>query len=95
VQERIDLINRAKELAERNMKIAREKFINGTLSAEDLILAVTTNYTAQIQYLQLVVSYKNALIQLANQTQWDFEKNISIREEIEKIIDNVIVYNNR
>lgn len=95
MQERIDLISRAKELAERSMKIAREKFINGGLSSEDLILAVTTNYTAQIQYLQLVVSYKNALIQLANQTQWDFEKNRSIREEIEKIIDNVIAYNSR
>ena len=90
MQERIDLLTRAKNLAEQVMLIARQQFIEETITSEDLILSVKKNYQAQVEYLQLLVDHKVALIQLANQTQWDFEKNISIREELEAIIASII-----
>ena len=90
MQERIDLLTRAKNLAEQVMLIARQQFIEETITSEDLILSVKKNYQAQVEYLQLLVDHKVALIQLANQTQWDFERNISIREELEAIIASIV-----
>lgn len=90
MQERIDLLTRAKDLSEQGMLIARQQFIDGTISSEDLILSVKKNYQAQVEFLQLLVDHKVALIQLANQTQWDFEKNVSIRAELEEIIDSIL-----
>ena len=93
MRERTDLLNRAKNLARQGLNIARQQFIDGTISSEDMILAVKKNYQAETEYLELLVDHKIALIQLANQTQWDFENNVSIREEIEQIIDTIIVPN--
>jgi outer membrane protein TolC len=93
MQERIDLLTRAKDLAEQGMLIARQQFIEGDISSEDLILSVKKNYQAQVEFLQLLVDHKVALIQLANQTQWDFEKNVSIRAELEAIIASIIDIN--
>jgi len=90
MQERLELITRARNIAELGLNIARQQFKNETLSVEDLILSIKKDYEARNEYLSLIINYKNTLIRLANQTQWDFEKNKSIRSEIEQIIKKII-----
>jgi len=90
MQERIELIRRARERAIQGLTIARRQFTEGNISIEDLLLAIRKEFESKGEYLNLLIDYKNTLIQLANQTQWDFEKNKSIRKEIELLIDTII-----
>jgi outer membrane protein TolC len=90
MQERIELIRRARESASRALVIAKQQFETGEISTEDIILAVNKDFIAKQEYLNLLMDYKSTLIEIANQTQWDFEKNKSIREEIEKLIEEII-----
>ncbi|MCP4726406.1 MAG: TolC family protein, partial [bacterium] len=87
---RIDIVFKAREISEKVLRIAVAEFRNGKISAEDMLLAVNKNHEAEVEYLKLIVDYKNSLVRLANQTQYDFEKGTRIRDEIEKMIDTIL-----
>jgi len=90
MQERIELIRRARDISAHGLDLALKQFKEDAIPAEDLILALNKSYEAKTEYLNLIVDYKNALIRLANQTQWDYEKNKSIRKELETFIESII-----
>ncbi|MFC1553081.1 TolC family protein, partial [candidate division KSB1 bacterium] len=93
IEKKVDLINRAMVLAEKGMNIGIQQFRAGELSAEDLILGVNKYFQTRVEYLQLVIDYKTALISLSNQTQWDFENNKSLKDEVVVLIDNILKSN--
>ncbi|MFC1557404.1 TolC family protein [candidate division KSB1 bacterium] len=90
IKEQIELIGKARDSARRGLEIARNQFEEGAISGEDLILAVNRDYQAKREYLRSFIDYKNALIRLANQTQWDYENNKGLRTEIEQLIESII-----
>ncbi|MFC1493509.1 TolC family protein [candidate division KSB1 bacterium] len=93
MKKRIEIVSQARKISEKVLRIATDEFREGKISAEDVLLTVNKNYEAEVEYLKLIVDYKNSLVRLANQTQYDFEKGIRIRDEIEKMIDTIIEEN--
>ncbi|MFC1563367.1 TolC family protein [candidate division KSB1 bacterium] len=91
MQKRIELISRAKDISKQALTLAAVQFREGRISAEDVLLAVNKNYEAETEFLRLIVDYKNSIVRLANQTQYDFEKDICIRDEIEKMINTILM----
>ncbi len=90
MKRRIEIVSRAREISKKVIDIAIAEFRNDKISTEDVLLAVNKNYEAEVEYIRLIVDYKNSLVRLTNQTQYDFERGIRIRAEIEKKIETLL-----
>ena len=77
-EQRIDVLEKSQNVAQRSYDITLERFNNGEISSQDLALDNNRLSSAKLSYLGAFINYKLAVADLKQKTYWDFEKNRAI-----------------
>lgn len=70
------------ELAENITKYSIDQYKNGEISLQDLLQIVNNQEETELKFLDVYLGYKRALLDLKVITYFDFEKNVSILDEL-------------
>ena len=79
-ENRMMVLEKSQEVAQRNYDISLERFSNGEITSQDLALDSNRLATAKLSYLNAYITYQLAVANLKRQTLWDFETNTSLVE---------------
>ncbi|MFC1485482.1 TolC family protein [Candidatus Latescibacterota bacterium] len=79
-ENRMVVLEKSQEVAQRNYDISLERFSNGEITSQDLALDSNRLSSARLSYLNAYITYNLAVANLKRQTLWDFEKNVSLVE---------------
>ena len=80
-QNRLDVLKKNQEVAQRAFDISVERFNNGDITGQELALDRNRLTQAKFSFLTAYIDYKIAVADLKRKTMWDFEKNVSLVEE--------------
>jgi len=80
-QNRLDVLKKNQEVAQRAFNISIERFNNGDITSQELALDRNRLTQAKFSFLNAYIDYKTALADLKRKTMWDFEKNESLVED--------------
>jgi len=78
--DRVQLLEKSKEVSEKSFKINLERFQNGDITSTELARASDQLNTAKLSYLSAYTEYKLSLADLERKTLYDFEKKRSLVE---------------
>ena len=71
-ENRVEVLKRNQEVAQRAFDITLERFNNGDITSQDLALDRNRLTTAKTSYLEAYVDFKLAVADLQRKTMWDF-----------------------
>ena len=74
-EQRIEVLEKSQNVAQRSYDITLERFNNGEISSQDLALDNNRLASAKMAYLGAFINYKLAIADLKRKTFWDFENN--------------------
>jgi outer membrane protein TolC len=77
-ENRIEVLKRNEEVAQRAFDITLERFNNGDITSQDLALDRNRLTTAKTSYLSAYVDFKLAVADLQRKTMWDFVTDQSL-----------------
>lgn len=80
-QNRLDVLARSQQVAERSYEISLARFDNGDIAAQQLALDRDRLTQARSTYLDAYIDYQTALADLKRKTLYDFERNRSLIDE--------------
>ncbi len=88
---RLDNLKDSQDNAQRSYRLTKEQFAQSEVKAQDLRLARQRLIETVDRWLNSLVDYKEAIIELNRMTMWDFQKNREFvtEEEINEIIRRV------
>lgn len=74
-QNRLGMLVRSVDAADRSFRLSSQRFTEGTLNVQDLLLTQGRLAEARRSYLNAYLDYRRALVDLTRQTYWDWEQN--------------------
>lgn len=77
-ENRVDVLRKNQEVAQRAFDITLERFNNGDITSQDLALDRNRLTTAKTSYLEAYVDFKLAVADLQRKTMWDFVNDRSL-----------------
>ncbi len=77
-ENRVEVLNKNQEVAQRAFDITLERFNNGDITSQDLALDRNRLTTAKTSYLEAYVDFKLAVADLQRKTMWDFVHDRSL-----------------
>ena len=80
-QNRLEVLKKNQEVAQRAFDISIERFNNGDITSQELALDRNRLTQAKFSFLNAYIDYKISVADLKRKTMWDFEKNESLVEE--------------
>jgi outer membrane protein len=80
-QNRLDVLKKNQEVAQRAFDISVERFNNGDITSQELALDRNRLTQAKFLFLNAYIDYKISVADLKRKTMWDFEKNESLVAE--------------
>ena len=80
-QNRLDVLKKNQQVAQRAFDISIERFNNGDITSQELALDRNRLTQAKFSFLNAYIDYKISVADLKRKTMWDFEKDESLVEE--------------
>lgn len=77
-KERLSILEKSEELAQKSYDISLERFNNGDIDSEALALDQNRLSDAKLQSLAAQIEYLQGIANLKRSTYWDFENNIPV-----------------
>jgi outer membrane protein TolC len=74
---RIGITEKNIELANKTYDISLERFKNGDITSRELALEQNSLTNAKVEYLNALIDYKRALMDVMVKTMWDYVNNKS------------------
>ncbi|MFC1544110.1 TolC family protein [Gemmatimonadota bacterium] len=85
-QDRLVLLVQSVDAAERSYRLSVEQFEAGSLNTQDLILTQNRYADARRSYLGAYLDYRRALLDLEDQTYWDWERDRPLLETLRELL---------
>lgn len=85
--QRVSIAARTDETAQRRAEVARKLYLLGKSSVLDLNASITEKDAARRNYIAALYNYWSLYYTLRSLTLYDFEKDIPLTEDLERIID--------
>lgn len=86
--QRVQIAARTDDTAQRRAEVARKLYLLGKSSVLDLNASITEKDTSRRNYIGALYNYWSLYYALRSLTLYDFEKDVPLTEDLEKIIDD-------
>lgn len=86
--QRVQIAARTDDTAQRRAEVARKLYLLGKSSVLDLNASITEKDTSRRNYIGALYNYWSLYYTLRSLTLYDFEKDVPLTEDLEKIIDD-------
>lgn len=86
--QRVQIAARTDDTAQRRAEVARKLYLLGKSSVLDLNASITEKDSSRRNYIATLYNYWSLYYTLRSLTLYDFEKDVSLTEDLEKIIDD-------
>ena len=77
-ENRLEVLEKNQEVAQKSYDISLERFNNGEITSQELLIDSDRLTSAKMSYLGAYISYKLAVADLKRKTFWDFENDLPI-----------------